>query len=61
MFLANLARVIPVSPVMLVDAMVHAVEQNVASAAMERPGGGGAPVAHVAEAWLIKGLRTSRS
>ena len=61
MFLANLARVIPVSPIMLVDAMVHAAGQGVASAASEHPGAGGAPAAQIAEAWLIKGLRTSRS
>lgn len=61
MFLANLARVIPVNPAMLVDATHHAVERDVASAVTERSGAGGAPAAHLADAWLIKGLRTSRS
>lgn len=41
MFLANLVRVIPVNPVMLVDATHHAVGSDVA--------------------WLVEGLRTSRS
>jgi hypothetical protein len=67
MFLANLARVIPVNPVMLVDATHHAVERDVASAAAERPGGGSTPAGQIAEAlrvkeaWLVEGLRTSRS
>jgi len=61
MCLANLARVAPVSPIILVDPLVHAIEQDVASAATERPGAGGAPAVQVAEAWLVKGLRTSRS
>jgi hypothetical protein len=66
-FLANLARVIPVSPVMLVDATYHAVEREVASAVTERSGDGGTPAGQIAEvllvkeAWLVKGLRTSRS
>jgi hypothetical protein len=73
MFLANLARVIPVNPAMLVDATHHAVERDVASAAAERPGRGGTPAGQIAEAlrvkealrlkeaWLVEGLRTSRS
>ena len=72
-FLPNLALLIPVSPVMLVDATHHAVERDVASAATERPGGGGTPAGRIAEAlrvkealgvkdaWLVEGLRTSRS
>jgi hypothetical protein len=66
MLLANLARVIPVNPVMLVDATHHAVERDVASAAA-RPGGGGTPAGQIVEAlavkeaWLVKGPRTSRS
>lgn len=61
LFLANLARVIPVNPIMLVDVTHHAVERDVASAATERPGAGGAPAGQIVEAWLIKGLRTSKS
>lgn len=61
LFLANLARVIPVNPIMLVDVTHHAVERDVASAAAERPDAGGAPAGQVVEAWLVKGLRTSKS
>ena len=67
MFLANLVRVIPVNPVMLVDATHHAVGSDVASTAAEQPGGGDTPAGQIAEAlrvddaWLVEGLRTSRS
>ncbi len=58
LFLANLARVIPVNPIMLVDVTHHAVERDVASAAAERSAGGGVPAGQVVEARLVKGLRT---
>jgi hypothetical protein len=67
LFLANLARVIPVNPIMLLDVTHYAVERDVESAAAERPDAGDAPAGQVAEArlikeaWLVKGLRTSKS
>jgi hypothetical protein len=61
MFLANLARVIPVNPIMLVDVTHHAAEHDIASAAIERPEAAGAPAGQVAEASLFKGLRTAKS
>jgi hypothetical protein len=55
MFLVNMARVMPVNPIMLIDATHQVVEhkvveRDVALAIEERPATGGATIVRVAEA-----------
>jgi hypothetical protein len=61
MFVANLARVIPVNPIMLVDVMHHPTSPDAASATAERSRSTDAAQDRVIEACVPKNLQTQKS